>query len=1473
MQLKSTIGHNKSMRDEVATLKKDFKQKENKYHEDFLDMKALKEKVEDKLFKQGQSLQTVNMICKPRPYYDEKKKRILLRLMRKTRIGMLEKMKTTLWVEGRNKIAPPNYSKENYLATFTSQKKLTPKPIFWSDDILKEKAEALKEKAKTPKPITSLTVYPPNTPPRLTKNIMDRKCDEIERRNLLIANENLIANWLTQEVYYTATDYVPTLTTALLTKNENLKARIRGKMKCVTMDFAKPNVLAPDLEVAFKKHSCYVRDTDGVELLKGSRRSTLYIILVEDMVKSSPIYLLYKAFKNKSWLWHRQLNHLNFGTINDLARKDLAEAVATACYTQNRSLIYTRHNKTPYELVRDKKPDLTFLRVFGALCYPINDSEDLEKLQPTTDIRIFVGYAPSRKGYRIYNKRTRRIMETIHIQFDKLSKPMALVHSLGLEPILLTSGQISSGLVPNPVTTTPHVPPTNKDLEILFQSMFNEYLEPSSVERPVAPAPAVHASVISADTPSFTTIDQDASSTSHSPSSSEVQPPISHQGVADGPTFEDNPFAQANNDPFVNVFAPEPSSEESSSGDVSTAESTQDIQPHNHLKKWSKDHPLDNIISNPSRPKYEIDSCDPVDTPMMDRSKLDEDLSRIPVDHTWPSLPKSTLRRSNGSFGTSVEPLTMNLVSKRHRYGTNSKYRCGPCRSAIALCYNNVQHSRSMCVDICHYFIREQVENGVVELYFVTTDYQLADIFTKALPRERFEFLLLRLRMKNADHPFESSPGGEAVMDFVNELGYPEPIHFMSKMHVNNLYQPWRVILSLINQCLTGKISGSDKPKHSVLQMLWGIVTRTNVDYAKLLWEEFIQGIQTFFTHQDNQNIPTKNPTPHFIPYYQFTKLIIYYLGSRYNLHRRLESPMHVTCDDFPLGNLKFVPKGRKDEVFGMPIPKYLITEAIRQSPYYQQYLEMAARKPTAKESVMRKTVPPADKSKKPAPAKQAKHVKEKTTKPSPTKKASKGKVKKVQKGKSQLKLVDEEQEIHHEPKPQGRRTLVTEEASTGPSAQLEDDISANIVCDTLSHTDAETGADTKKTDSEVATEILDVGEEKGKDVSNTVTLEEKTVKLDEVYPHVHESLKHTTKEHVHIKNPLRSTRTLSSMKNLDAFTFGDQFINDKSLEDEQGNANMETKVESMMKEILHDQMFKNGSYKSHLKHKALYEALEASTGHDNREELMDTTAKSWMRCRDDQNPLSPPPKDSDQNQVDLVNPEGHRIMPDVRKPLPIGGPPGQVFILERDCSSRADYKEYKISEADFKNLHPNDFEDLYMLHLQRKLNHLSGADKVSLYNAVNLWTRNLVIRQRVKDLQLETESYQTKLNLTQPNWDASNFLFKKDYTIVHKPRVVIYRDRNDQKKMIRENEVHKFSDGTLKRILEKLDHMVKDFKLFKFNPGMENMIWLEIDKRRSEAYTKVIERTLKIQRIFRSLKSFVGGRLRDIDYQSITRT
>nr|GEV68455.1 retrovirus-related Pol polyprotein from transposon TNT 1-94 [Tanacetum cinerariifolium] len=98
-----------------------------------------------------------------------------------------------------------------------------------------------------------------------------------------------------------------------------------------------------------------------------------------------------------------------------------AEAVATACYTQNRSIIRRRHGKTPYELLHDRKPDLSYLHIFSALSYPNNDSEDLGKLKAKANVGIFIGYAPKKKAYNIYNLCTRKIIETIHVAFDGLT--------------------------------------------------------------------------------------------------------------------------------------------------------------------------------------------------------------------------------------------------------------------------------------------------------------------------------------------------------------------------------------------------------------------------------------------------------------------------------------------------------------------------------------------------------------------------------------------------------------------------------------------------------------------------------------------------------------------------------------------------------------------------------------------------------------------------------------------------------------------------------------------------------------------------------------------------------------------------------------------------------------------------------------------------------------------------------------------
>ncbi|GKC05685.1 hypothetical protein Tco_0997295, partial [Tanacetum coccineum] len=149
----------------------------------------------------------------------------------------------------------------------------------------------------------------------------------------------------------------------------------------------------------------------------------------------------------------------------------------------------------------------------------------------------------------------------------------------------------------------------------------------------------------------------------------------------------------------------------------------------------------------------------------------------------------------------------------------------------------------------------------------------------------------------------------------------------------------------------------------------------------------------------------------------------------------------------------------------------------------------------------------------------------------------------------------------------------------------------------------------------------------------------------------------------------------------------------------------------------------------------------------------------------------------------------------------------------------RADFQEHTIAEKDFKNMYPSNFEDLNLLLLQGHLDHLPGSDKRMLSIAVKLWTRNLVIRQRVEDFQLGIKSYQTQLNLTKPRWDATGYEFKPDYTIIESPRAVVFPVNNNERKIMRFNKIYKFSDGTLTRILEALDYRVKKFKVKRLNP------------------------------------------------------
>nr|GEZ73862.1 retrovirus-related Pol polyprotein from transposon TNT 1-94 [Tanacetum cinerariifolium] len=227
------------------------------------------------------------------------------------------------------------------------------------------------------------------------------------------------------------------------------------------------------------------------------------------------------------------------------------EAIATACFTQNRSIIHRRFNKTPYELINGRKPDISFLYVFGALCYPKNDREDIGKLGAKGDIGFFIGYSADSCTYRIYNRRTKKIMETMNVSFDELT--VMAFEQRSSKPGLqcMTSGQISSGLdlIYAPSTTTKQQP-TEGELDLLFEALYDDYF---------------------GGQPMLTSLIKNA--------------------MIDGNTFV-NPFATLSSN----------AAETSSSQNVDPSNMHTFYQPYPHELQWTKDHPLEQVIGDPSRP-------------------------------------------------------------------------------------------------------------------------------------------------------------------------------------------------------------------------------------------------------------------------------------------------------------------------------------------------------------------------------------------------------------------------------------------------------------------------------------------------------------------------------------------------------------------------------------------------------------------------------------------------------------------------------------------------------------------------------------------------------------------------------------------------------------------------------------------------------------------------------------------------------
>ncbi|GJT82546.1 retrovirus-related pol polyprotein from transposon TNT 1-94, partial [Tanacetum coccineum] len=595
--------------EEVTLLKKDFKQKEDKFLEAFLDLKKLKDKIEDRLYKQDQSVQTVHMLCKPKSFYDEKHK-VAIGYKYPVRLARTKQAQSALYnghilvttnhtptvihdSEDTRELAEITRNKEcclkiqsplcveNKLGVNDSTEASGSKP-----EEIKEKIGFLLLRRRYKEGVEDIGYQWRPTGKKLTLGKLDcgsqwrptgkkfalgEICQLTKlsvKCSTLYANQQVMLWYLDSGCSKHMTgnrsklmNFVEKFIGSVRFGNDHLGA-IMGYGDYVMGDsvisrvyyveglghnlFSVGQFCDSDLEVAFRKHTCFVRDINGTDILKDLVRGLPRLKFEKDHLCSAC-----QLGKSKKFSHRPKSENTNMEVLHTL-HMDLCGPMRVQSIKGKKYIL----------VIVDDYSRFTWVLAISQKSVPENPQqrkllkdvivplvEAARTMMIFSKLPVSVGQKPVAmlKGYRIYNKRTRRLMETIHVTFDEMHQSMAPVRiSSGPEPVIVTPGQLKSGLAL-----------TDKELEMLFQPMFDEHLEQSRVDEPVPYATEINAQVVPPGTSLSTTIAQDAPSTS---------------------------------------------SAQSSSGNVNAAEPNQVNYPPDHIRRWTKDHPLDNIVGNPSRP-------------------------------------------------------------------------------------------------------------------------------------------------------------------------------------------------------------------------------------------------------------------------------------------------------------------------------------------------------------------------------------------------------------------------------------------------------------------------------------------------------------------------------------------------------------------------------------------------------------------------------------------------------------------------------------------------------------------------------------------------------------------------------------------------------------------------------------------------------------------------------------------------------
>nr|GEU60193.1 copia protein [Tanacetum cinerariifolium] len=832
-----------------------------------------------------------------------------------------------------------------------------------------------------------------------------------------------------------------------------------------------------DLEVAFHSKTCYVRNLEGDDLFTGGRESNLYNIFISDMVASSPVCLMSKETLTESWLWHRRISHLNFGTINDLTRLDLVDGFPKFKYKKDHLCSACERGKIkkashPPKLVSSDNSKFELL--YMDLCSPIRKFI----AQAQLNYKAKVCKIHTDNGTEFKNATLKAHYEKLGImqQFSAARMPQqngvverrnrtlveaarTMIIFFRLPEFLWAEAVATACFTQNYTIEPKNIKEALADHSWIesMQDELNQFerlqvwelvsrpegkneegIDFEESFTPVARLEAVRMFIAYAAHKNITIFQKDVKMAFlNGPLKEEVyvsQP----KGFID-PEFPNHVYRSRLLKRFANLM--KKNFEMSMMGELKFFLGLQVHQsPHGIF--ISQSQYVIELLK-----KHGLDECVSMSTHMA-TERLDANLQGTPTDQTtyrqmigglmyltasrpdiayanfvcaryqarptikhlkevkrifrylrqsynkglWYSKDskfeliaysdadhagcKDDYKSTSGGLQFLVIWMRTQLLDYGYMYNQILMY-CDS-KSAIAISCNPVQHSKTKHVNIRYHFIKEHIEKCTVELYFVGTEYQLADLFTKALPKERFDYLVHRIVIIMVlqqhivvVHPNELCPpnkqydfmdankkidlehvkGLSLTLDdlrmifhlpqatnnnhdsfvlppsfydmipfYKNHLGFTMEMKTPSSFKTTGLLQLWQTLCKIFSKCLTTRVTGWDQPPLQIMQMMYCFINNIYVVYAELLWE----GIHYSLLHSTSS-----------IPYPRFTKIIIgHYMTNFPKISRRARDKYQNLKDDDLMKNI--FNSGRYKDKVGINILDWMISEEMKQTEYYR---------------------------------------------------------------------------------------------------------------------------------------------------------------------------------------------------------------------------------------------------------------------------------------------------------------------------------------------------------------------------------------------------------------------------------------------------------------------------------------------------------------------------------------------------------